>query len=99
MIPELRLFLSLDWTTLLHVPASILLAPFRLGPPPSFGRREMYMVFYLGCNAGAPVRATLPGWPQRGAPQHEISSAAAVIPLPGSRHLRPRLHKIQTNPV
>lgn len=65
MIPELRLFLSLDWTTLLHAPASILLAPFRLGPPPSFGRSRCTVVhvFYLACNAGAPVRAALPGCP------------------------------------
>jgi hypothetical protein len=32
MILELRLFLSLDWTTLSHVPAPVLLAPFRVGP-------------------------------------------------------------------
>lgn len=98
MIPELRLFLSLDWTTLLHAPASILLAPFRLGPPPSFGRSRCTCILpCLQCRRTCQSSTT---WlPRRGAPQHEISYAAAVIPLPGLRHLRPRLHEIQTNPV
>lgn len=92
MILELRLFLSLDWTTLSHVPASTTVSCWPLSESGrqllSAGSAVLVFYLYLFFLQGRGTCQSNPTWsPRRGAPQHEICSAAAVTPLSDSRHL------------